>query len=96
VYETAYHNMKLGKAYERRSWLQNRSFFRFKCVIRYFMHRFRFHSERLMIIINPKSCDCSVIGIPRLLSLSYIENGGAHLELTLKISFLYILKLFVF
>jgi hypothetical protein len=29
---------------------------------------------------------CSVIGIPRLLSLSYIVNGSARLELTLKIS----------
>ena len=31
--------------------------FRFKGVIRYYMHRFRFHSEHSTIIINPKSWD---------------------------------------
>jgi hypothetical protein len=56
----------------------------FKGVIGYFMHHFHCHAKHSMI--NPKSCDCSIIMIPRLLSLSYIENGGTQLELTLKIS----------
>jgi hypothetical protein len=83
--------------------------FRFKGVIRYYMHRFRLiwfpvllwlllevrrgpvyasvftrNTRRLLFIRKVEKC--SVIGIPRLLSLRYIVNGGARLELTLKIS----------
>jgi hypothetical protein len=46
-------NMKLGKAYERGSFHS----FRFKGVIWYYMHRFRFHSEHSAFIIYPKSWD---------------------------------------
>jgi hypothetical protein len=50
------------------------------------MHRFRFHSEDLTIIIDPKSWDLFRYQNTRLISLSNIVNGGAQLELTLKIS----------
>jgi hypothetical protein len=42
------------------------------------------NTRRLLLIRKVEIC--SVIGIPRLLSLSYIVNGCARLELTLKIS----------
>jgi hypothetical protein len=38
------------------------------------------------LLLNRKVEICSVIGIPRILLLSYIVNGGARLELTVKIS----------
>jgi hypothetical protein len=57
--------MKLGKAYERGSRLkQINIFFRFNGVIRYYMRRFRFHSEYSTIIIYPKSCDCPLSEYP--------------------------------
>jgi hypothetical protein len=42
-------------------------------------------NTRLLLFIRKVEI-CSVIGIPLLLSLNYIVNGGARLELTLKIS----------
>jgi hypothetical protein len=45
-----------------------------------------FTRNSLTIIIQSRSCNFSVIRVCTLLSLSYIENGGTQLEMTLNIS----------
>jgi hypothetical protein len=87
--------MKLGKAYEQGRRFKNSSFFRFKAVLQYFMHRFHFYFENWTIFINPNSCDC-LSKYP-----AYYHWGSAQLELTLTITligieFYIFFKLFFF
>jgi hypothetical protein len=79
--------MKLGKAYERGSRKKNpfilsvlKVSFDITCTASVFTR----NTRRLLFIRKVEIC--SVIGVPRLLSFGYIVNGGARLELTLKIS----------
>jgi hypothetical protein len=75
--------MKLGKAYKRGSpFILSvlKVSFGITCTASVFTR----NTRRLLLIRKVEIC--SVIGIPRLLSLSFIVNGDARLGLTLKIS----------
>jgi hypothetical protein len=85
----SYFNMKFGKTYERKSRLKILHFlfniFRFKGVIRHFMHHFCFHTKHLNDYFKPKTrsfCNWKT----RILSKCYSENGDALVDIKLKTS----------